>query len=135
MTKVKAITVALLMIFGIGVAMANTIVPPNPKKDPKQAFNYVYNIAVTQNLTEEWATYMLGKYYETGYGTKKNIDKAYVWYSMSTASNYKPAIQALTALKKTMSASEIKKAQKLYVTTRDASIKRGMADIKYSMTH
>ena len=118
------------MVFGVGVAMANTVVPPNPKKDPKQAFNYVYKLEVTQNTGDEWADYLLGKYYETGYGTKKDIIKAYVWYSLSTDHKYKPAIKALAALKKTMSDSEIKKAEKLTVTTRNAQVKRELSDLK-----
>lgn len=130
MMKRKIMTVALLAVYGVGVAMANTPVSLNHKKNPQKEFNYVYNLEVTQNRGDEWADYLLGKYYETGYGTKKDINKAYVWYSMSAVQKYKPATKSLTALKKTMSASQIKKDQKMYVTTRNKSIKRAMADIK-----
>jgi len=130
MMKLKVMILMTLMIFGVGVAMANTVVPPNPKKNPTQAFQYVYNIAVKQNMADEWAQYLLGKYYETGYGTKKNIDKAYVWYSLSTDHKYKPAILALAQLKKTMSAKQIKKDDAFTVKTRNDSAKRALADIK-----
>lgn len=135
MMKLKTLTVAILMVLGVGIAMANTVIPPNPKKDPKQAFNYVYNIVVTQNTSDPWAEYLLAKYYKTGSGTQKNIGKAYVWYRMSSIHNYKPALQSLAKLKKSMSAEQIKKGEKQYVITRDNSVKRILADIKYATTH
>ena len=130
MNRVKTVVAVLVMMMGMGVAMANTIVAPNPKKDPVQAFNYVYNIAVTQNIADKWAQYLLGKYYETGYGTKKDTDKAYVWYSLSTDHDYKPAIEALSDLKKGMSATQIKADEAMTVKTRNASAERAIADIK-----
>jgi TPR repeat protein len=131
----KLTTLAILIIFGSGIAMANTVVPPNPKKDPKQAFNYVYNLEVTQNTGDEWAEYLLGKYYETGYGTKKDIDKAYVWYRMSAQNKYKPAIKAVASLKNSMNAEQIKNDDKLYIVTRDNAIKKMLAETKYAITH
>lgn len=119
--------VATLLMTTIVSASPTVMVEKNPYKDPSKAFNYVYKLCITDNTGGEWASYMLGSYYERGYGTKPNIRKAYAWYKMSTDQDYKPAVAALKKLKKTMTKKQITNAEKYFIKIRDTSIKKETA--------
>jgi len=129
--KLKLLIITLVLLLTSVFAFANQVVPANPYKNPMKAFNYVYDICVTQNSPDDWSAYMLGRYYEKGYGTKKNIMQAYIWYQMSVDQKYKPAISAIDHLKKQMSARQIRKAEKAYVKTRNDSIFEYMKELKH----
>ncbi len=128
--KISKLILTVSLILVAGTALATIKVPANPYKQPKAAFNYVYSMSVTQHTSDPWAEYLLGSYYEKGYGTKKDTDKAYVWYRMSTDHDYKPAVAALANLKKTMSASQIQENEKAFIVTRKASVKRELNALK-----
>lgn len=131
----KFIWIFLALWMSAGVATASTEIAANPYRQPDQAFQYVYHIVVKQNTGDPWAEYLLGKYYETGFGTKKNIEKAYVWYRMSMDNHYQPAMQAMRALKKTMTTTQIKQAEKMAIAQRDDMVKKELAQIQYVTTH
>lgn len=58
------------------------------KKDAKKAFDYAQKSAQGSN---RWGQYLLAKMYASGFGTKKNLDEAYVWSSISAGKGFEAA--------------------------------------------
>ena len=121
---------ATLLMTTIVSASPTVVVAKNPYKDPHKAFNYVYGIVVKNNVNEDWAEYLLAKYYQHGYGTKADIQKAYVWYKMSATNKYQPSIDAFKSLEKSMSKNQLRKADIEYKKTNDAMVAKFMKDMK-----
>jgi TPR repeat protein len=129
--KFKALLTVVLAILISSSAFATSMkIAPNPYKQPDKAFQYVYNLCVNQNADGGWETYMLGSYYDKGYGTKENIIKAYVWYRMSTEEKYKPSFPVLKALTKQMTSQQLVQAKKAFIKTRDKSVNDELNELK-----
>ncbi len=133
--NLKTNAMILLLVFISGIALANTKIPANPYKKPKQAFNYVYSRVVKQHNNDAWAEYLLGSYYEKAYGTKVDLVKSYVWYKMSANNEYKPAIAAFERLKKSLSNKQIKASETQYTKASDDLVKGVLSDMRYMTTH
>ena len=129
-TKSLAILVAGCLLGVSAFASANFKIEANPYKNPRKAFSYVYNLCNKQNIGGGWETYMLGSYYQKGYGTNKNLIKAYVWYKASTVQKYKPAFPAFAALKKEMTSDQLSKAKKAYIAERNKSVAEELKSLK-----
>lgn len=106
----RTLIIGILAISFTSIASANEYIPPAHYQDPIKEFNFVNE--VSHNTGTAWAQYKLGKYYETGFGTKKDIIKAYVWYKLSSAHHFKSADAALENIKAQMSAEQINEANK-----------------------
>lgn len=95
---------ALTSVMAVNIAFADISIPKDQFKDPAKQFSYVYNIAHNDNPT--WANYKLASYYENGYGTKKDILKAYAYYRIASGRNPE-FLKALNSLKAHMSVEQI----------------------------
>lgn len=111
--KFKSLSAVILVLtITFNIAYADEYIPPDQFKNTVKQFNYIYNIAFNDDAP--WADYKLATYYENGYGTKKDIVKAYAWYRMASA-NSTEFVKSLDALKTQMNAEQIAAGDKEYV--------------------
>ncbi len=124
----KMLLIGLLSAGLISTAFASDYIPPAHYQDPAKEFNFVKG--VVHRTSAAWAEYKLGKYYETGYGTKQDNLQAYVWYKMGVIDKFKPAIIALNNLKEKMTLAQIKTAEQLAYSTQNQLGMEAINDVR-----
>lgn len=122
----RKLVFSLLLAISFSAFAYSHFIPPNMYKNPAQEFHFVYQKAHKDQLT--WAIYKLANFYQEGYGTKPDKIKAYVWYKMATLQKFNDSADKLAALKKTMTQTQITKAEKAFIVTRDMEIKSAMSE-------
>ena len=104
--------VVLVSTISFNIAYADDYMPPDKFKDPVKQFAFVKQSE--RDAETGWAEYKLGLYYETGYGVKKDISKAYAWYQCSSVNDFTLGVNAFKKLTDSMSKEQIAAGKKAY---------------------